>query len=385
MEFATCELTILIPCLNEEETLGTCIQKARKYLSANDIDGEILISDNGSTDKSIEIANNLGARVVLIEEKGYGAALRGGIKAAKGKYIIMGDADDSYDFQKLDSFLERLRDGYDLVMGNRFKGGILSGAMPFLHQFIGNPVLSFIGRMFFKIKIGDFHCGLRGFNRESISKLNLRTTGMEFASEMIVQSSLNNLLITEVPTVLHPDGRSRKPYLRTWRDGWRHLRFLLLYSPNWLFFFPGIILMILGSLVSAVLTLGPLKINDITFDIGTLLFASISVLIGFEAFFFSIFTKVYAINQKLLPYDSQINLLSKKFKIEYGLIIGCLLIFIGLLGSLYAFFYWSSKFFGPLDPSIAMRISIPGSTLIALGSQIIFSSFFIGILYIKEG
>lgn len=378
------ELTILMPCLNEAETLRTCIQKAQKYLADNQISGEVLIADNGSTDGSPQIAVETGARLVRVEQKGYGAALSGGVKAAYGKYVIMGDADDSYDFLSLSPFVEKLRAGFDLVMGNRFQGGIKAGAMPNLHRYLGNPVLSFLGRVFFNISISDFHCGLRGFNRQKIDDLNLRTTGMEFASEMIVQAALNRLSIAEVPTILYPDGRSRRPHLRTWRDGWRHLRFLLLYSPNWLFFFPGIVLMLLGALISAWLISGPKTFGSVTLDINTLLFASVGMLIGFESFIFSLFTKVYAVSQNLLPRDPFLENFFHYFSLEFGVILGLLLTFIGVIGSLAALFYWQSQSFGPLDPSISMRITIPGVVLIASGMQIVLSSFFLGILTINK-
>ena len=284
------ELSVVMPCLNESETLATCIRKARTALTTHGIDGEILIADNGSTDGSQEIAAREGARVVDVPVRGYGAALMAGIQAAKGKYVLMGDSDDSYDFGHPHRFLEPLREGADLVMGNRFRGGIEPGAMPFLHRYLGNPVLSLIGRVFFRVPSGDLYCGLRAFNRESILKLNLRSKGMEFAHEMVVRSALSGYRIVEIPTTLRPDGRNRPPHLRTWRDGWRTLRFLLLYSPRWLFLYPGAVLIVLGLAGSAWLLQGPQFIRGVGLDVHTLLYAFVSVLLGFQLVAFAVFT-----------------------------------------------------------------------------------------------
>ena len=298
------ELSIVIPCLNEAETLTVCIQNAhvgaQKTCGAGNY--EVIVADNGSTDGSQEIARWENARLVNVPVRGYGAALMAGIQAAQGEYIIMGDADDSYDFREVAPFVEKLRQGFDLVMGNRFQGGIRPGAMPFLHQYLGNPVLSFIGRLFFKSPVSDFHCGLRGFRRDPILELNLRTTGMEFASEMVVKASLQKLRMTEVPTILYPDGRSRPSHLRTWRDGWRHLCFLLLYSPRWLFLYPGILLVTVGVIFSAILLVTPVRIGNINFDIGTLLYATLFIIVGLQSIIFSFFTKIFGISQGLLPY-----------------------------------------------------------------------------------
>src|SRR6266487_2781972 len=277
------EFSIVMPCLKEAETLATCIQKAKRSLEENNVEGEIIIADNGSTDGSQEIAEQHGARVIDVQARGYGSALMGGIAAARGKYIIMGDADDSYDFSTLEPFVEKLRAGYDLVMGNRFKGGVKAGAMPALHRYLGNPVLTAIGRVFFHSPCGDFHCGLRGFAKDAVLRLDLRTTGMEFASEMIVKATLHKLQITEVPTTLSPDGRSRPPHLRSWRDGWRHLRFLLLYSPRWLFFYPGALLMAAGIALCGWLLPGPRHVSSVTLDVHTLLYAAAAIVIGFQA------------------------------------------------------------------------------------------------------
>jgi glycosyltransferase involved in cell wall biosynthesis len=374
------ELSIIMPCLNEVETVGTCIQKARQYLHSHDISGEIIVADNGSTDGSQAVAGRMGARVVSVEAKGYGNALMGGIAAARGKYVIMGDADDSYDFANLDPFVQKLREGYDLVMGNRFKGGIQSGAMPWLHRYLGNPVLSGVGRILFKSPCGDFHCGLRGFRKKAIMQLNLRTTGMEFASEMVVKATLHKLRIAEVPTMLFPDGRSRAPHLRSWRDGWRHLRFLLIYSPRWLFLYPGIALMILGLAITLWLLPGPRQVGDTIFDIHTLLYAAIMIIVGFQAVSFAVFTKVFAITEGLLPQDPRLNRMFQVVTLEVGLLVGGVAMLSGLIGSIYAFAQWGVRSFGPLEPVQTFRIVIPASLSLALGFQIILSSFFLSVL-----
>jgi glycosyltransferase involved in cell wall biosynthesis len=374
------ELSIVMPCLNEAETLATCIEKAQWYLKEHDIAGEIIIADNGSTDGSQEIAKRMGVRVINVSEKGYGSALKSGIAVAQGQYIIMGDADDSYDFTQLTLFLEKLREGYDLVMGNRFKGGIKPGAMPKLHKYIGNPVLTWIGRLLFPSPCGDFHCGLRGFRANAIQDLNLRTTGMEFASEMVVKASLYKLKITEVPTILHPDGRSRPPHLRSWRDGWRHLRFLLLYSPRWLFLYPGVLLMFFGLAVGFWLLPG----QQGKFDIHTLLFASAAVIIGFQAVSFAIFTKVFTVSQGLLPEDKQLNKVLSYINLEVGLITGVLILLIGFACSLSAFTVWGQTSFGALNPTEMMRLVIPGVTCLVMGSQVILFSFFLSILWLPN-
>jgi glycosyltransferase involved in cell wall biosynthesis len=366
------EVSIVMPCLNEAETLATCIKKAKYYLSENDIAGEVVIADNGSTDGSQAIARNLGARVVNIPTKGYGSALKGGIAAAKGEYIIMGDADDSYDFSNLNPFISKLRKGYDLVMGNRFKGGIKPGAMPPLHRYLGNPVLTGIGRLLFASPCGDFHCGLRGFRKDSITDLDLQTTGMEFASEMVVKATLHKMQLTEVPTTLSPDGRSRPPHLRSWRDGWRHLRFLLMYSPRWLFFYPGIFLILAGFLTTLWLLPSP--------KVHTLLYSSTAMTIGFQIVIFALFTKVFGMSEGLLPRDRQFNRLFRHINLESGLIVGCFLVLCGLASSIYAFGIWGQHSFGSLDPTQTMPIVIPAVTCLGLGFQTIFSSFFLSIL-----
>lgn len=370
------ELSIIMPCLNEAETLAICIEKAQYYLKEYRVNGEVLIADNGSTDGSQKIAYKMGARVVDVPQKGYGSALLGGIMAAKGQFVIMGDADDSYDFTQLNLFVEKLREGYELVMGNRFKGGIKPGAMPFLHKYLGNPVLTWVGKLFFASNCNDFHCGLRGFKKEAILALNLRTTGMEFASEMVVKATLNKMKITEVPTTLSPDGRSRPPHLRTWRDGWRHLRFLLLYSPRWLFLYPGILLILLG-LISTILLLSSPRIHS-------LLYSATAIIIGFQLVSFALFTKLFAINEGLLPRDQKFIKFTNYFNLETGLIIGISLFLLGIIGSIIALFQWESTSFGALNPANTMRLVIPSVTAIALGLQIIFSSFFLSVLELKR-
>ena len=370
------EVSIIMPCLNEAETLETCIKKAQWFIRENDLAGEVIIADNGSNDGSQAIATRLNARVVNIPAKGYGSALKGGIEAARGKYIIMGDADDSYDFSNLNPFIKKLRNGYDLVMGNRFKGGIQSGAMPFLHRYLGNPVLTGIGKLLFNSPCNDFHCGLRGFHKDAISSLELQTTGMEFASEMVVKATLHKMQITEVPTTLSPDGRSRPPHLNTWRDGWRHLRFLLMYSPRWLFFYPGIFLMLAGLLATLSLLPSP--------KVHSLLYSSTAMTIGFQIVTFALFTKVFGIGEGLLPEDRRLNRLFKYLNLETGLISGCVLLVMGMAASVYAFGIWGQNDFGSLNPTETMPIVIPGVTCLALGIQTIFSSFFLSILGLKR-
>ena len=379
-----CELTVLMPCLNESETVEVCIRKALASIEGLGINGEVLIADNGSTDGSQEIARRLGARVVHVERRGYGNALMRGIATARGKYIIMGDSDDSYDFTNLGPFVAKLRDGYDLVMGNRFMGGIQAGAMPPLHRYLGNPVLTAIGRLFFKSPAGDFHCGLRGFSRAAMVSLDLRTTGMEFASEMVVKSTLHKLRIAEVPTALQPDGRSRPPHLRSWSDGWRHLRFLLLYSPRWLFLYPGMLLMTIGLVAGVLLLQGPVVIAGLGFDIQTLLYAAAAVILGFQAVAFAVFTKVFAISEGLLPGDPRLNLERIKISLERGLIVGASLILTGLVCSVYSIWSWKQVSFGGLNPAHTLRIIIPAVTALIIGVQIVFSSFFLSVLGLRR-
>jgi glycosyltransferase involved in cell wall biosynthesis len=376
----TKELTILMPCLDEAETLAICVNKAKRFLLDNDVDGEVLIADNGSTDGSQQIARDCGARVVDVPDKGYGAALLGGTQAAEGAYIIMGDADDSYDFSHLMPFVEKLREGYDLVMGNRFKGGIAEGAMPPLHKYLGNPVLSFLGRLFFKSDIGDFHCGLRGYNRERFLALKLHTTGMEYASEMVVQATLHEYRIAEVPTTLKKDGRSRPPHLRSWRDGWRHLKFLLMYSPNWLFLYPGVVAVVLGLLLTVILQVGAVTVTFITFDINTLLYTTALFIVGVNLVLFSAYTRVYAIQNGFIRPKLGI---AERIDTESGIIIGAGMFLLGLIMTIVAFSLWASSGFGDLDPQSIMRVTIPAAGLIVSGLQIAFAGFFMDILKIR--
>lgn len=379
------ELSIVMPCLNEAETLATCISKALNWLKQNNVVGEVVIGDNGSTDGSQQIAINLGARVVNVAVKGYGAALMGAIADARGKYVIMGDSDDSYDFANLMPFVEKLRQGYDLVMGNRFLGGIAPGAMPFLHRYLGNPVLTFIGKLFFKSPVNDFHCGLRGFKQNLVQTLDLKTTGMEFASEMVVKATLFNLKLTEVPTTLSPDGRSRPPHLRTWRDGWRHLRFLLIYSPRWLFLYPGVALMLAGFILGALIIKGPVGVfKNIYFDTNTLLYAGAFIIAGFQAISFGIFTRVYAIQAGFLPKKNRLLKRLEQFTLENGLIAGIIILLTGLSGTFYSLYLWNLSDFGHLDYPAILRIVIPSVVFIIIGLQTILSSFFLSVLLVNH-
>ncbi len=379
-----CELTILMPCLNEAETLATCIDKAQAFLRRAGIDGEVLIADNGSTDGSQDIARAHGARVEPIPARGYGSALIGGIGAARGRYVIMADSDDSYDFSALDLFVERLREGWQLVMGNRFQGGIKPGAMPPLHRYLGNPVLTGIGRLFFRSPSGDFHCGLRGFDRAAILSLDLQTPGMEFASEMVIKATIAKLRITEVPTTLSPDGRSRPPHLRSWRDGWRHLRFLLLFSPRWLFLYPGFAIFVLGLLLMAWLIPGPRRLVGITLDIHTLLYAALAVNLGYQAILFWTFTKVYGMREGIVPPDPWFHRMVSVATLERGLIAGLLLLLAGLGIGFLALDTWNEAHFGEISASDTMRLVIPSATAIMLAFQTAYGTFFLSVLEIRS-
>ena len=380
------ELTILMPCLNEAETIAQCIEKAQRGLARAGVTGEILIADNGSTDGSQAIAEKLGARVVAVKEKGYGSALRGGIAAAKGKWILMGDADDSYDFAEADRFVKKFQEGYDLVMGCRLPiggGTIIPGAMPWKNRWLGNPVLSFIGRLFFKCPAHDFHVGLRAFTRESLEKMDLQTTGMEFASEMVIKATLKKLKITEVPITLHKDGRSRPPHLKPWRDGWRHLRFMLLYSPRWLFLMPGLGLFILGAAGMLVLAAAQIRLGGVAFDVGSLLMAGMAAIIGFQLVAFAFFTKVFAIAEGLLPEDPKLTGVFKVFTLEKGIVAGILISLAGFACLLHAVWLWRQTGYGELPYAENLRRLIPAATLLILGIQTIFSSFFMSVLGLK--
>ncbi|MBP3464495.1 MAG: glycosyltransferase family 2 protein [Clostridia bacterium] len=377
------ELTILMPCLNEAETLEVCIKKALKSLEENKIKGEVLVADNGSTDGSQDIATKAGARLIHVPKKGYGSALIEGTKKAYGKYIIMGDADDSYDFSNIMPYIDKLREGYELVMGNRFKGGIEKGAMPWSHKYIGTPVISFLGRLFYKSKIGDFNCGMRGYNKESILNLDLKCTGMEYASEMIVQANLNGIKITEIPTTLKKDGRSRPPHLKSFSDGWRHLKFLLLYSPKWLFLIPGMILMLIGLIGSIAFVFDDLHISSVVLGIHSRLYLGGMTIVGLQMIIFSLFAKVYAVNSGMHPREDKITNFLKKITLEKGLIAGFILSIIGIALTIYAIVIWKNAQWGNLNPLDVMPITIPAVCLIIIGVQMIFASFFLGILNIE--
>ena len=377
---ALLELTILMPCLNEAETIAPCIQKALAYLAQSGVSGEVLIADNGSTDGSQAIARGLGARVIDVPEKGYGAALIAGIAGARGRFVIMGDSDDSYDFSALDPFIAKLRDGFDLVMGNRFKGGIAPGAMPPLHRYLGNPVLSTIGRVFFGGPIRDFHCGLRGFSRAAIMALDLRAPGMEFASEMVVKATMRGLRITEVPTTLSPDGRSRPPHLRSWRDGWRHLRFLLIFCPRWLFFYPGALLFALGAITMAVLLPGPAMLGFVTLDVHTLLYASGAVVMGFQAMQFWVFARLYGALTGLLPEPPGLSQTLSRFGLEAALVVAALLLLLGFGLGFFALAQWGAEDFGALSGGKVMRLAIASVTAMLLALQLAFGAFFLALL-----
>jgi glycosyltransferase involved in cell wall biosynthesis len=376
----TLEVSIVMPCLDEAETLAACVSKAQSALRESGLAGEVIVADNGSSDGSQQIALDLGARVVPVSARGYGAALNGGISAAVGRYVVMADADDSYNFADVPRFVAKLRDGYDLVMGNRFRGGIAPGAMPFLHRYLGNPALTMIGRVIFGSPCGDFHCGMRGFSREAFERLALRTTGMEFASEMVLKATLLKMRIAEVPTTLAKDGRSRPPHLRTWRDGWRHLRFMLLYSPRWLFLYPGLLLMAVGLAVSTWLLPGPRMVNGVIIDVHTLLYAAVAILLGFQAVSLAIFAKMFGTSAGLLPADPRVERLARWINFETGLIAGGMLILGGLVGSGYAVHTWSARHFGPLEASVTLRMIVPAVLALTLGFQLILTSFFVSVL-----
>lgn len=377
------ELSVIMPCLNEAETLEICIKKAQETIKRHDLIAEIIVADNGSTDSSQDIARMCGARVVPVETKGYGAALLGGINAARGKFVVMGDADDSYDFSNVVGFIEKLREGYDLVMGCRLPSGggmIMPGAMPWKHRWVGNPVLSALGRIFFKSSVSDFHCGLRAFRKNSIKKLGLRTTGMEFASEMVIKATIMGLRITQIPITLYKDGRSRPPHLRSWRDGWRHLRFMCMYSPRWLFFIPGSLIFTLSLIFFILLELGPIRVGRIAFDTNTLLVFAMAILLGFQLISFSIYTKAFAITEGLLPDDPVFKRWCKFITLEVGILTGLGFSSLGFGLIAYSVFNWWKADFGSLSSLDSLRITVPGITMAVLGVQIIFSSFFLSIL-----
>ncbi len=377
------EVSVVMPCLNEADTLAACIRRAQDALTAAAIQGEIVVADNGSSDGSPDIAREMGARVVHVDQKGYGSAIIGGIAAARGRYVVMGDADASYDFAEVPAFVHKLREGYALVQGSRLRAGggqVLRGAMPFLHRWWGNPMFSWIARHWFGSPITDIHCGLRGFTRELVGALDQRCTGMEFASEMIIKATLAGVRIGEIPITLHPDGRrTHGRHLRTFRDGWRHLRFYLLFSPRWLFFIPGVVLIALG-LVGYGIAMPALRIGAVRFDVHTLQFASLAVIAGFQAILFSAFVKIFAIAEGLLPPDPQIARWSAVVTLERGLLAGAAVMLAGLVLLGVAVAQWRAVHFGDLDYRQTMRWVIPGMTLATLGFQAILSSFFLSIL-----
>jgi glycosyltransferase involved in cell wall biosynthesis len=381
------DLTVVMPCLNEAETLGRCIDKARLGIERSGVRGEILVADNGSEDDSVQIALNRGARVVHVKEKGYGNALRGGIQAASGKWIVMGDADESYDFSETDRFVKKLREGFELVAGCRLPHGggkILPGAMPFIHRWFGNPLFSRMAQHMFAAPIHDVYCGLRGFTRKLYDRLELRCDGMEFATEMIIKASLHGARITEIPITLHPDGRkTHAPHLRTVRDGWRTLRFFLVFSPRWLFLVPGFVFALLG-LAGYAVALPGLTLGSVTFDAHTLLFSSLAIMMGYQSVVFAICAKAFAISEGLLPNDLRSDRFFKAIYLERGLALGALAFLAGLILLGVAVFQWKSAHFGRLDYAVTMRWVIPGATLTALGFQTILSSFFVSILGMKR-
>jgi glycosyltransferase involved in cell wall biosynthesis len=374
------ELTILMPCLNEAETLAVCIGKARSFLDRAAIDGEIVVADNGSTDGSQELARSLGALVVHVADRGYGAALIAGIEAARGRFVIMGDSDDSYDFANLDDFLGRLRAGADLVMGNRFRGGIAERAMPPLHRYLGNPVLSFFGRLFFRAPVGDFHCGLRGFSRDAVLALRLSSPGMEFASEMVVKAAVAGLSIAEVPTRLSPDGRSRPSHLRSWRDGWRHLKLLLTFAPHWLFLYPGAVLAGLGALLTIALIPGPLRVGAIELDSATLIFAVAAILVGSQMVMFYGLAKLHATSEGLLPESPRFARFRAHISVDRLCLLGAALLGAGLLGTVTAVGIWATAGFGALDRALIVRIAALSTVALALGVQVVTTGFLWGLM-----
>jgi len=377
------ELTILMPCLNEAETVASCVRKARSFLERTGIAGEVLVADNGSTDGSPELARDAGARVVPIAAKGYGSALLGGLRAARGRFVIMGDADDSYDFSSLDGFVESLRAGHTMVIGHRFRGGIRPGAMPWLHRYLGNPVLSFVGRLFFSCPIGDFHCGLRGVDRTAALRLGLAAPGMEFASEMIVKAALARWSIGEVPTVLSPAGRSRPPHLRSWRDGWRHLRFLLMMSPRWLLLYPGACLIAAGVAAEVAILRGPIVIHGVGFDIHTMLYAAGATILGLQLVLFSVVARTVGVIKDLMPMTGTLSRFLRLFTLERGILLGVSLGLAGLALAVYSVDTWARARLGALDPVSVMRIAIPSVTFMLAGGEILFASFLLGLIDVR--
>jgi glycosyltransferase involved in cell wall biosynthesis len=384
-ELRSLELTILMPCLNEAETVAQCVRKARNFLERAGVEGEVLVADNGSTDGSQELARDAGARVAQVAQKGYGSALLGGIRAAHGRFVIMGDADDSYDFSQLDSFVTTLRAGNGLVIGHRFRGGIRPGAMPPLHRYLGNPLLSFAGRLFFSARIGDFHCGLRGFDRAALLRLGLSAPGMEFASEMIVKATLAGWRIAEVPTTLSPAGRTRPPHLRSWRDGWRHLRFLLMMTPRWLLLYPGACLIAIGTAAELAILHGPIVVDGVGFDIHTMLYAAGATVLGVQLVLFSLLARTVGVLKNLLPMSGSLERFLRIFTLERGILLGLSLGLLGLGLAVYSVAGWAHAGLGALDPTSMMRVAIPSVTLMLTGAEIFFASFLLGFIDLRAG
>ena len=374
------ELSIVIPCLNEAETLAAVIDRAQRFLQAYNVAGEVIIADNGSTDGSRTIAVEHGARVVPVSERGYGAALRGGIQAAHGTYVAMGDADCSYDFMGLMPFLDRLRGGTEMVIGNRFLGGIGRGAMPPLHRYLGNPVLSFAGRVFYSASIGDFHCGLRAFRRDTVLKLDLTSSGMEYASEMIVKAHLAGLTMEEVPTTLAKDGRSRPPHLQSWRDGWRHLKFLLVFAPRWLFVYPGLALLLVGLAGFGAILPGDQTVGSVRFGVATLLFSGAAVLIATQLLSFGLLAGLFGARERYWPASKRLLKIRNMFTIDNGCIVGGSMVLLGLAGGIVALASWANSNFSDMDPQELMRISIPSVLSMGIGLQVMLTSFLIELL-----
>lgn len=374
------ELSVVIPCLNEASTIGACIDAAHRSLEGLRMTGEVVVADNGSTDGSHSIAVEHGARIVDVSARGYGNALAAGIEAARGKYVIMGDGDGSYDFGALEPFVEQLRAGQDVVVGNRFAGGIDPDAMPWLHRHLGNPVLSLIGRTLFRTNCGDIYCGLRGFDRKQVIDLDVRSTGMEFAIEMIVKATMRGLRVTEVPTTLSPDAEGREPHLRTWRDGWRSLRLLLLYSPRWMFLYPGLALLVAGLVGAALLIPGQRAVGSVTFDVSTLVYACLAIIVGLQSVYFFLTARWFGMNEGLLPDDPRLRRLLGPNALEVGLVVGVLLLFGGIVLSAFGVSRWNETGFGRLDYADTLRVVVPAATLIAIGLQTVFSSLFLSML-----
>jgi glycosyltransferase involved in cell wall biosynthesis len=375
------ELSIVMPCLNENRTLAACIKKAQLFLKEHDVSGEVIIADNGSTDGSIEIAEKMNARVVRVSTRGYGAALAAGIEATEGRYVIMGDSDASYDFSALSPFIEKLRAGHDLVMGNRFKGRIAPGAMPVMHRYFGNPFLSAMGRLFFSCKeCGDFYCGLRGFRKEAVQALQLQSRGMEFALEMVVKARMHGLRITEVPITLSPDGRDRASHLRRYRDGWRSLRFYLLMSPRWFFGVPGLILLVGGLIVSMMLLTGPISVMSITFDYHTLMYSTSAIVLGYQSILLFIFAELMAVETGLHPPGSRFAFLQQRRTLERCMVIGVTLMIVGVVLGIIAARQWSLVGFGSLQPALTIRFVVCSVLFLLLGGQTLLAGFYFGLM-----